>query len=301
LKGGAMMKEFKTTDIEQYFQLTNNIAPIYNAEKVHQIINSPTAKARLKGKPKIFLKFTIMTTIIAVILSVVMFWPGDAGNSQIPDDQIPNQIEAFGSKNTEIQVSEISEVGNSAGNKANADFQQSLQPMSDEMKADIQETENNKIVSPVGDEKRKVNEGEKVNFDSIQHIDGKRFIVKLKPEEIERIGFSIEGQSVHYKKQTPQWNIEFIMNIFSKGSEFRSIRYTKAETKESIASSSFFPVFESDLSFFVKSGCENNFESINDTLIPIQIPLNQISKGEYEDDLFWFTVNENLIDVLPSS
>lgn len=297
-------------NIDNYFERVKQNPPLIDIEKVHQLINSPTAKARLQGKPYNLLKFTIMTTIFAVIISAVLFWPEDVEKSQISNDQIPNRIEAIGAKNTEIQVSEIIEAGNSAGNKANADFQQSLKPMSDEMKADIQSSvnpssqlnaEGNTFISPVGDEKRKVNRGEKVNFDSIQPIDGNRFIVKLKPEEIERIGFSIEGQSVHYKKKTPQWNIEFIMNIFSNGSEFRSIRYTKAETKESITSSSFFPVIESDMSFFVKSGAEGNFESINDTLIPIQIPLNQISGGKYEDDLFWFTVNENLVDVLPSS
>jgi hypothetical protein len=45
-----MKKKFETSDIEQYFQTTNNIAPIYTEEKVHQIINSPGTKPRLNGK-----------------------------------------------------------------------------------------------------------------------------------------------------------------------------------------------------------------------------------------------------------
>jgi hypothetical protein len=84
----VMKKKFETSDIEQYFQVTNTIAPIISEEKVHQIINSPAAKARLKGKPRNFLKFTLMTTLFAVIISAILFWPGDEEKSQIPNNTV---------------------------------------------------------------------------------------------------------------------------------------------------------------------------------------------------------------------
>lgn len=64
-------------NIDNYFERVKQNPPLIEIEKVHQIINSPTAKARLRGKPYNLLKFTIMTTIFAVILSAFLLWPGN--------------------------------------------------------------------------------------------------------------------------------------------------------------------------------------------------------------------------------
>jgi hypothetical protein len=61
--------------IDNYFERVKQNPPLIPIEKVHQIINSPGAKARLKGNPRNLLKFTIMTTIFAVMISAVLFWP----------------------------------------------------------------------------------------------------------------------------------------------------------------------------------------------------------------------------------
>ena len=84
-----MRKRFSTIDIDRFFTHLKEQPPIYNEEKVHQIINSPAAKARLKGKPKNLLKFTIMTTLFAVILSAVLLWTGHDNDNQV--SSIKNQ------------------------------------------------------------------------------------------------------------------------------------------------------------------------------------------------------------------
>lgn len=61
--------------IDSYFERVKQNPPLISTEKVHQIINSPKVMARLKGKPYNLLKFTIMTTIFAIILSAFLFWP----------------------------------------------------------------------------------------------------------------------------------------------------------------------------------------------------------------------------------
>jgi len=70
--------------IDSYFERVKQNPPLISTEKVHQIINSPEALARLKGKPYNLLKFTIMTTILAVILSTFLFWMGNKAEDSRP-------------------------------------------------------------------------------------------------------------------------------------------------------------------------------------------------------------------------
>lgn len=70
--------------IDSYFERVKQNPPLITTEKVHQIINSPKATARPKGKPYNLLKFTIMTTIFAVILSTFLFWTGNKAEDSRP-------------------------------------------------------------------------------------------------------------------------------------------------------------------------------------------------------------------------
>ncbi len=314
----------KENNIDNYFSRVKQNPPLMDIEQVRQVITEAEVKVETEAKVnkghRNLLKCTIMTTIFAAIISAVLLWTGGGSNTKYKVQSTKYQ-DAIQEKVSSIKYQDTRPFGGDSNstntNSANSNYAGTKNDEStndnklldianeNESESGLAPNQPNEVVGSIekSTQSAQQNLQQPLGFDpdSIQPIDGSRFIIKLKPEEIERLGFLIEGQSVHYKKMTPQWNIEFIMNIFPKGSEFRSIRYTEAETKESIAPSSFFPVFESDMRFFVKSGAERNFESINDTLIPIQIPLNQISEGKYEDDLFWFTVNGNLIEVLPSN
>ncbi len=80
-------------NIDNFFDRVKQNPPLIPIEKVHQIINSPKAKARLKGNNRNLLKFTIMTTIFAVIVSAILFWPGrKAENSIKIKDMNQNEI-----------------------------------------------------------------------------------------------------------------------------------------------------------------------------------------------------------------
>jgi len=329
-----MKKKFETTDIEQYFQVTNNIAPIYNEEKVHQMITSPKAMSRLKGKPRNLLKFTIMTTLFAVIISAVFMWPSN--NLEIPKDknQIPIPMASIGTKDTEIQSSEPNE----ASSKADADFQQSQLPLK-ETKAEMQGTgnpslqlnaENNTIVYPIGDENRKADEGKKVNFDSIQPIEGSRFILKLSDEELKEIGFQITDTSISYFNKLGVDCLIFFYRIHTRmvngdtinsGSseaylhqtyespkkEFNDPKYLNILKQNPFPNSTevgkldFYPVCQTNtfLTGFkgITGYVASDFHAMNDTLLPVYIPISKINP-EKQDVILWFKTNDELLSIL---
>jgi len=70
--------------IDSYFERVKQNPPLITTEKVHQIINSPKATARLKGNPYNLLKFVVMTTILAVIISTFLLWPGNKDEDSRP-------------------------------------------------------------------------------------------------------------------------------------------------------------------------------------------------------------------------
>lgn len=101
------------SNIDHFFELVKQNPPLIEIDQVHQIITSPKAKARPKGKRNNLLKFTIMTTLFAVILSAVLWWP--ESKVEIPDDkiQIQNEISILPSTSTNHQqfANEVGESG----------------------------------------------------------------------------------------------------------------------------------------------------------------------------------------------
>jgi hypothetical protein len=200
-----MKKKFETTHIEQYFHVTNNIAPIYNEEKVHQIISRPDAKARLKGKNRNLLKFTVMTTIFAVILSAVLFWTGSFKEIPNSNDQIPNTVSQTNSQLPDLKG------GKATNNIDDFSLTNSLKSK-EEHKTD---TSKGTIVEPLvlpnaiacitptqGDE------GVEVGVSSIP-IDGSRFVLKLSKEELAKIGIKISNNSIIYKNTANGYCYEY--------------------------------------------------------------------------------------------
>jgi len=195
-----MRKRFSTTDIDRFFTHLKEQPPIYNEEKVHQIINSPKAVARLKGKNKNLLKFTIMTTIFAVIVSAVLMWQGE--KSQNTKDQIPNSV----TQTVEL-VSDVDE--NKASNKK-SNIASILS---------VKETDNtiSNTVEPIKQTNEPTgiikSQQEEVlvdtNREPIQPIDGSRFILKLSNEELAKIGIRIVDKSIVYKNIANGYCYEF--------------------------------------------------------------------------------------------
>ncbi len=80
-----MRKQYTDSDLTKYFERWKQMPNDYGIEKVHQIINNPEAKARLKGKSFFKpLNLIIMTTIFVTAITAISIW---FSNSQAVPEQ----------------------------------------------------------------------------------------------------------------------------------------------------------------------------------------------------------------------
>jgi hypothetical protein len=283
--------------INNYFDKVKQNPPLIPIEKVHQIISRPDAMARLKGKTNNLLKFTIMTSIIAFIITAVMLWPTQNEKSQIPKEQIPAQTQTVSTavvkSNTKVNSLKQSQ-------SSSAETSAEKQNISDAKPQN--EIENNMSVPLAKEAKTYEDRDQKVNIDSIQPVDRSKFILRLSNEELEKIGFQITDSSVIFKNSSPIGSIDIDYNCFAKNYSMGKKAAPKANPLKENTFHSFYPVVETDLWFredgfsYIKQG---TFESNNDTLLPIQIPLNELFGDQYPDRILWFNVTRELIQLLP--
>lgn len=102
--------------IDNYFDRVKQNPPIVEIEKVHQILNEVKVEAEVKAKVerghRNFLKFTIMTTLFAIIISTFLFWPKAKDEIPNPSQQSANEINIVPSNSTSHRQT-ANEVGRS--------------------------------------------------------------------------------------------------------------------------------------------------------------------------------------------
>jgi hypothetical protein len=213
-----MERKISTTEIDRFFNQLKEQPAIYNEEKVHQIINSPAAKARLKGKTNL-LKFTIMTTFFAVIISAVLWWTGGESSTKYQDTRQRTQ-----DKGQEIVSGSKYQVSRPLGNDANSPETKSANSSSYTGTKNEETNTDNKLIAmanlnensnglasnqtneSVGNPEKSAqpaqpNEQRSNWFvpDTIQPTDGSRFILQLTNEELKKIGFQFTDSSIVFE------------------------------------------------------------------------------------------------------
>jgi len=219
----------RENNIDNYFDRVKQNPPLMDLEKVCHLIANIEAETEAKAETKVkkghrnFLKFTIMTTIFAVIISAVLFWPGESLESSIrtQDTSSRTQDTRHKTQDTRHKTQDIRQLDGSAsgfqvgsethepgsietgfsGNEAtakNTPKQESslltpnhsiIFPLDQNYQKKIAETN----LSPDGSDEFDPN--------SIQPSDGARFILKLSDEELIKIGFEVSDSSYEYKQQ----------------------------------------------------------------------------------------------------
>jgi hypothetical protein len=314
-----MRKRFSTTDIDRFFTTLKEQPPIYNEEKVNQIINSPAAKARLKGKNKNLLKFTIMTTLFAVIISAVLLWTGGDPKLQVSGSKFQVDPSVQGPEIIENDLTVAGSVELDSGDEMNA--------MADRNRETFEETDNNLVVfdNMQVDQKSIVAEPSvkamPIDFDinTFDPVDGSKFVLKLSKEELEKIGFLVEDSLILYENNWNGMGYRFGRSRKREYGELsgaliqdnytgynistNEIIFRKAEEIQTSKNGfSFYPVYKTDkfYSKIMSNGTLDNefFKSSNDTLLPIVFP-------EFDNEenkvLLWFVVNNQLYDLLSAN
>jgi len=329
-----MRKRFSTTDIDRFFKHMKEQPPIYNEEKVHQIINSPAAKARLKGKNKNLLKFTIMTTIFAVIISAVLLWTGHDNDNQVSSIKNQDTRQVSGSdEQTGNAVTEDLKNDLCVAKKNSKDDENKCIALSELNKGTSEEVDSNTLVS--NSQQMDINQDkcyepaqqaikQPLGFDpyTIQPTDGSRFVLKLTNEEFEKIGVFITDSSFIYKNRANGYCYQY-------GATRRKIYYDNNDPRRSfidengkkcdypidmvdfrrkesegdeITNFDFYPVFKSNTYYdvVIPNGtlAPLDFETFNDTLVPILFSSLDEGPSRLEPTLVWFTLTDNLYQIL---
>jgi hypothetical protein len=286
------------------------------------------AKTEVKVKKghRNFLKFTIMTTIFATIICVVLQW--QAEKSQNPESIFQNQISN--------QVGAI----NSTSNMDNADFQQSQQSsngtFTDNKKSVSLESQNKIDTIKVDSTKSFSNNGEKpvvnqtsgIDLKTIKPIYGNQFFLRLNNEELEKIGFQITDSSITYENITNGFKYKYGASR-SRGYEpvygrlgdlvdengrnycnqYSNQKFKKIECLEPGKNNhNFYPVYKTNifLTFIFSYNFpypnsrldRDEFKMSNDTLLPIVFPSLD---GVMDEELLWFVFTDELNKILSTN
>lgn len=303
-----MKKKYTDKDIERFFEAGKSLEPIFDNKKVHQIINTPKAMARLGGKPFKPLKFIIMTTFAAIIISAILFWPGEnktspsiengsSLNMHSTEQNIPENNENENAEQFVIdEYDEIEEEPQVPDNSLK---------LEEEVKSEIPPKDNEELNH--SSEIQDTNSYDNIDPDTIKTRKGDIKQLIADQELLEKLGFTFKDRSVYYKNMARPGNSQsysFVYyekekatysSLFGLSSDYvtDSVDYTR---------NSFYPVAQTYNSDNVKHSIYDHesfdIESAVDTLFPVFIPHGLID-NDANDFVLWFHVNQAFFDILP--
>lgn len=179
--------------IDNYFDRVKQNPTLIDIDKVHLMIAEAEAevKAEVKKGHRNLLKFSIMTTIFAVIISAVLLWPTAQKETPNYKNQNSNAIEQ-----TSGSMPIMKQKGNGARTTNNSSDDEII-AMDDLNKETSEDINNSLIVSGIAQVDQesfatKLPNGEMpidFDIDTFELVDGSKYVLKLSKEELEKIGF----------------------------------------------------------------------------------------------------------------
>lgn len=308
------MQRFTNIDVDRFFRSLDRLEPLYDENKVHQLINSPEATARLKGKSFKPLNIIIMTTLFVAIITAIFLWPGkkpsapelvfnseqtQISTSASPEEYINTKTDAINKSKTltandneeiinyEDQSSTVFEASNSTGNNTIENSQNSTSPT-------IEFTSTSALTSEIKTEAPP------------KTIKGDIKMVVADQALLEKLGFQFIDGSVYYKNKWGEQDHEqaqYMYQVIEGGKVTYMLNtqiYSIEETPAITTSLNFYPIAEAYRSgklvaHMIKCG---DLTSANDTLFPIYCQQGLVSY-EPNDIIFWFHITDDFIQKLP--
>lgn len=334
-----MQHRFTQINIDRFFRSLDRLEPIYNENKVHQIINSPEATARLKGKTLNPLKITIMTSLLITLVTAIILWTGnDTKQAEMQNKAEQVQFVENATTNTNLKSSTQNDTENLANevNVKTTDNEREIESSS----LDAQPT-NGEINDPeisdfvpatLASKEDSTNTNRKSKpLTPPATIKGDLKMVLADQKLLEKLGFRFKylpeynpdsvweygclPYSVYYNnfyetnKFSSKSNLpivySFTNRIEGKATFTNSIYFQEIEINDSASFNnlSFYPNIVSYPSGFVRFNLYPDnfiFEMANDTLLPIFVP-TQIISNDPNNWVLWFNVTDSLIALLPES
>ncbi len=316
-----MSKEYSQHEIDRFFHQFKKMENSIAKEKVHQIINDPTAKARYRVRRFKNLNFIIMTFLISTSVVLALLY------STPEAERIKKTGQNSSSSKNEITVSENRTESNNP----------------------VTKTERQEVIEFVGNDaiqsEKSVAIGSKP-IETVQArtsfsdtlIDGSKFILELSTEELQKIGFQIDHFTVFYRNSYKNSKVFYLAthsgglmqikgnSLYKSMEDYyelqtdklpdlvpitqrRSIRKEASfDSRKSVrydfeylkSHHSFFPLFNTNQKGdIVAIDDKYNFEELADTLMPVVIKYPQLDSGIKSSQFFWFITNDDFYSKLP--
>ncbi|MFA9389806.1 MAG: T9SS type A sorting domain-containing protein [Prolixibacteraceae bacterium] len=305
-----MKHRYTHINIDHFFRSLDRLEPLYNENKVHQLINTPETTARLKGKHFKPLKIILMTSLFVSIVAAILLW---TGNEPVQPEMLKNaeQIQIVENNiNTKLE-DETKNVSHTNAEKLVEEPIEILEVKQEE----ILNTNSNKNGHEANDKVSKKTYAALAKTDSIQEsksqtppttIKGDIKMVVANQKLLEKLGFQFNDQSVYYKNRWGKKETEQATYIFDIDKEGHTTYFLSHNSNiqdiDRIAwtKNDFYPVAEAYRSGELKSHflSTKDLEMANDTLFPIYCPQGLV-RQEPNDIIFWFHITDNFIQQLP--
>jgi hypothetical protein len=304
-------------NIDNYFSRVKQNPPLMDIEQVRKVITEANTKVETEVKiqkaHRNLLKFTIMTTIFAVILSAVLFWTGEDKEYQVSgikyQDERPQVASSIKAQETR-SLNDDENLTDIKNTESNNDNKLLAMANLNENSSGLASNQPNDAVgySAKSAQSAQQNGQQSLGFDpdTIKPIDGGRFILKLSDEELKKIGFEINDTLVSFQKCVN--GRQFIYS-------FRSVLNGPGNNRTT--SQAFLQVSSTDNKCpspnEIKPSCQTNnffselrivdyfenedFNLVNDTLLPVIVSRSVINP-DVMDDILWFAPSDQLLKIL---
>lgn len=316
-----MSKEHSQQKISRFFEQFKKLENSFTKEKVHQIINDPTAKARYKVKNLQSLNLIIMTSLICISVALALLYSTHE-TTQISRTE-PNYLKF---KN-EVNISD----NRTKSNESAIEIEESAE-------MELKEEYSTPAVKSFAINKLPlVNTNQLKSTLSDTLIDGSKFILELSNEELGKLGFQINHYTVFYRNSYNNSNLLYLATHSNgrmgiKGDKLyynlndyyglqtdmlpdlvpisqkrtiyrgRDPRNDKSIHVEYLKSHhSFFPLFNTNQKGLLETIDDQlKFDELADTLMPIVIKCSQLDLEIKTDQFFWFNTNDDFYSNLPA-
>lgn len=289
-----MRKKNTENDINQFFNNFKELPYSYKLEKVHQLINNHDVKAghQVNSNFKPF-KFIVMTSTIIIGITTVILWlsPG-----KIIKEKSPKIVKS---------KTFVSQTKKAEPNKAITKVHKPKQtkpiiPVKENDEENDELIETNSIASSKNVTNDLI-ENKKIIWPVDSVLDGNKFIVTLTDAELMNIGFLIDKTGLYYNNKFKDKLVCFHAWYKSNAGEITTvIPFLHRRNKKRISSNNdFYPMLVTNTQYVPINKTKEEFALMNDTLLPVRIKNNQLKYGE-EDIIIWFTISENLLNLLPN-
>ncbi|MFC2087346.1 T9SS type A sorting domain-containing protein [Bacteroidota bacterium] len=318
-----MKRDHTYENIERFYGQFKSLPGYFTLEQVQEIVANPVETPRIPGYSKNFfntLNVFIMGTLIVSFTALLVFWIIPEKNKEQPaHTNTKNKVTTIAQENLKPETSTLQK--SSADEKINRSTDHNMQKTNiPEISGELSSHTTNQIADTIIDGQKYIveltnKELEKLGFYIRQHIVFYRNTYKndniFFSTFYEDVGIIVKEDSTSKRRiELIRENMPLQIDTFPEYAVFSSPEFRIDTTSEKNrrliynyyknCSLDFYPLITSTLDREITSlNPDVNFESQNDTLVPVVLRFSRLNCQQKKDIIFWFTTSTDFFNALP--